>query len=434
MNINFFKLNELSAADKKKLLRRAEVDIEQLQAQVKPIIQDVKENGDSAIVKYSKKFDAVDIKPEELKVKDSEFEKASLSLDSLMKEVIKVSAENIRKFHESQMPVPIWFTELSSGVMAGEKITPVNSVGIYVPRGKGSFPSVMLMLCIPAKIAGVKKIIVCTPPQKDGTVDDASLVAAEICGVKEIYKAGGVQAIAGMAYGTETIAKVDKIIGPGSSYVSAAKRLLFGTVDVGLPAGPSESVILADEKADPKIAALDLLIEAEHGPDSTALLVTHSEKLGQEVKKLLPQLIEKLPENRKNFCISGFSNYGGIIITESIEESIDFVNDFAPEHLEVLIEEPMSILGKIENAGEIMLGKYAPLTISNFSLGPNSTLPTGGFAKTFSAVSVHDFLKRSSIGYLTKQGYDTLKDVARKFAEYEGFPAHAMAITERKFD
>jgi histidinol dehydrogenase len=289
----------------------------------------------------------------------------------------------------------------------------------------------MLMLCIPAVIAKVPQVIVCTPPTAEGQVDDASLFAAELCGVKTVYKVGGAHAIAAMALGTDTVPKVNKVLGPGNSYVSAAKRLLYGAIDVGTPAGPSESIILCDEAADPYIAALDLLVEAEHGPDSAALLVTHDRSLAQQIKAFLPDLINDLPQERQQFCQTVLSHYGGIVLTADLDASVRFVNDFAPEHLEVLVREPMAILNKIMNAGEILLGPHTPITIGNFSLGVNAILPTGGFAKTFSCVSVYDFLKRSSIGYLTRGGYRRLKDVARKFAEYEGFPAHANAIKKR---
>ena len=321
--------------------------------------------------------------------------------------------------------------EIEKGVFAGEKITPIASVGLYVPRGKGAFPSVMLMLTVPAVVAGVPKIIVCTPPDQEGNVEPASLVAAEMAGVKDVYKLGGIQAIAAMALGTETIPKVDKITGPCNVYGSAAKRLLYGIVDVGLPAGPSESIILTDETTDPKLAALDLLIEAEHGPDSAALLVTHSESLAQKVLEFVSNYLQRLPQWRREFCEKGLSTYGGVLLTSSLEESIGFVNDYAPEHLEVLVNEPLSILGEIKNAGEILLGNYTPIPTANYCLGVNAILPTGGFARSYSAVSVFDFLKRSGIGYLTKEGFESLKNTAYTLADYEGFPAHAMAIKER---
>lgn len=432
MQINFYDLKKLSSMEMSKILRRSELDIESFQDIVRPIIQDVREKGDLAIIEYCHKFDNVLLSRSDIKVTEEEFEQANKNLDPAIKEVIKTSARNIRKFHHAQMPEQMWFTQISEGIMAGEKITPITSVGIYVPRGKGSFPSVMLMLCIPAVIAGVPEIIVCTPPTAEGKIDDASLFTAELCGIKNIYKVGGAQSISAMAFGTETVKKVNKVIGPGNVYVSAAKRLLYGYIDVGTPAGPSESIILCDENVDPNMAALDLLIEAEHGPDSTALLVTHSYNVAVNVRDLLPKMINDLPETRKEFCQKVFSNYGGIILTPDLESSIGFVNDFAPEHLEVLVKEPLSVLSKINNAGEILLGEYTPITIGNFSLGVNAILPTGGFAKTFSCVTVYDFLKRSSIGYVTKEGYDSIKDTARMFAEYEGFPSHANAIIKRK--
>ena len=432
MQINFYELNKLSSAELTKIFKRSEIDIAQLQAVVSPIIQAVRERGDTALLEYNEKLDKASMKLDMLRVKEEEFEQARQSLDPKIKEVIEISAKNIKKFHQEQVPEEMWFTQVDTGIMAGEKITPISSVGIYVPRGKGAFPSVMLMLCIPAVIAKVPKVVVCTPPTPEGGVDDASLFAAEVCGVKEVYKIGGAQAIAALAFGTETVPKVAKVLGPGSSYVSAAKRLLYGTIDVGTPAGPSESIILCDETTDARLAALDLLIEAEHGPDSAALLVTHSPQIASQVKAYLPELIDDLPEVRKNFCQTVLSNYGGIVLTPDLATSIQFVNDFAPEHLEVLVKEPLAILSKIVNAGEILLGPYTPITLGNFSLGVNAILPTGGFAKTFSCVTVYDFMKRSSIGYITEEGYHRLKEVAREFAEYEGFPSHANAIKKRK--
>ncbi len=431
MKINFYDIKKLSEEEISNILRRSETDIENYQDIVRPVINDVREKGDQALIEYCQKFDKVTMDASSLKVTEQEFAKAKANLDPSVKEVIEKSAKNIKKFHNAQMPEEMWFTQIDEGIMAGEKITPITSVGIYVPRGKGSFPSVMLMLCIPAVIAQVPDIIVCTPPTFEGTVDDASLFTADLCGIKNVYKVGGSQAVAAMAFGTETVPKVSKVLGPGNAYVSAAKRLLYGRIDVGTPAGPSESIILCDENADPWTAALDLLIEAEHGPDSSALLVTHSYETATKVKDILPELVNDLPEERKGFCKTVLSNYGGIVLTPDLEASVQFVNDFAPEHLEVLVNEPMAVMPKIKNAGEILLGPYTPITIGNFSLGVNAILPTGGFARTFSCVTVYDFLKRSSIGYMTKQGYDQIKETARKFAEYEGFPSHANAISKR---
>nr|VFJ94570.1 MAG: histidinol dehydrogenase [Candidatus Kentron sp. H]VFJ95568.1 MAG: histidinol dehydrogenase [Candidatus Kentron sp. H]VFK01784.1 MAG: histidinol dehydrogenase [Candidatus Kentron sp. H] len=431
MKINVYELAKLSLRERSELLTRAEVDITGLLDTVRPIIASVREHGDDALSDYAKKFDQALVTPTTLAAKKNDFQRARDRLEPKLKDAIEISARNIRNFHKKQMPEEMWLMEVAPGIIAGEKVTPISSVGLYVPRGKGSFPSVMLMLCIPAVIAKVPKVIVCTPPTPEGTIDDASLYAAEVCGVTDLYKVGGSQAIAAMAYGTQVIPKVDKVIGPGNPYVSAAKRLLYGTIDVGIPAGPSEAIILCDETTAPDIAAMDLLIEAEHGPDSSALLVTHSAKLADEVRARLPSLINELPSERKNFCMSVMSTYGGIVITRNLDESVDFVNAFAPEHMEVLVEEPMAVLPKIKNAGEILLGKYTPITFGNFSLGVNAILPTGGFAKTFSCVTVHDFLKRSSVGYVTQDGYRDLKDPAYQLATYEGFPSHARAVRAR---
>jgi histidinol dehydrogenase len=429
--MNIYDIETLTPEEKNTLLRRSELDIAAFQETVRPIIQGVRERGDQALVDFCAQFDKVQLEAANLQVTEEEFERAERTLDPNIKTVIERAAVNIRKFHAAQMPEEMWFTEIEPGVLAGEKITPITSVGLYVPRGKGSFPSVMLMLGIPAVIAGVPEIVICTPPTPEGTVDDASLFTARVCGIRTVYKVGGAQAIAALAFGTETVKKVHKVIGPGNAYVSAAKRLLYGYLDVGTPAGPSESIILCDEQTDPHIAALDLLIEAEHGPDSTALLVTHSREVAAKVQALLPDYMADLPEKRREFCTTVFSNYGGIVLTPNLEASVQFVNDFAPEHLEVLTAEPMLLLPAIRNAGEILLGQHTPITAGNYALGVNAILPTGGFARTFSCVTVYDFLKRASIGYMSKQGYDSLKDVVQQFAEYEGFAAHANAVKKR---
>ena len=433
MDIQLYDLETLSPTQRTTLLRRAEVDIAALQDTVRPILGAVRDRGDAALLEFTERFDGVTLTADQLRVTDEEFERARNQIDPAVREAIEVSAANIRKFHEAQMPEDLWFTEVGPGILAGEKVTPIASLGLYVPRGKGSFPSVMMMLATPASVAKVPRVVVVTPPTPEGTLDDATLVAAELCGIREVYKVGGSQAIAALAYGTESVPRVDKVLGPGNQYVSAAKRLLYGTIDVGTPAGPSESIVLADEHANPDIAALDLLIEAEHGPDSAALLVTPSRQLAEAVCERLPALVEALPEPRRDFCTRGLATYGGIVVAPDLDAALDFVNEFAPEHLEVLVEEPMAVLPKIVNAGEILLGENTPITIGNFSLGVNAILPTGGFAKTFSCVTVFDFLKRSSIGYLTREGYERLAPVARTLAEIEGFPAHARALTDRPF-
>lgn len=430
--IQFWELNQLSPDEKSRILRRAELDIRSLLPLAQEVVDDVQQNGDAAVVSYAKKFDTDVFEAGMLKATPEDFAQARAAVEPAVIDAIEQAHENIQKFHREQLPEPMWFMEVQPGIMAGEKVSPVASAGLYVPRGKGAFPSVMLMLATPAKVADVPRIVVVTPPTANGKADAGSLVAAEICGIEDVYVVGGIQAVAALALGTETIPKVDKIIGPGNAYVSAAKRVLFGTVDVGLPAGPSESIILTDEHVDPRLAALDLLVEAEHGSDSAAILVTHSRDVAEQVKRMLPDYIAELPEWRQNFIDSVLSNYGGIMLTGSLQESIDFVNDYAPEHLEILTDDPFITLNKLKNAGEILLGPLTPIPTANYSLGLNAILPTGGFARSYSSVSVWDFLKRSGVGYLSREGFDRLGDITATLADYEGFPAHAMAIRKRQ--
>jgi histidinol dehydrogenase len=429
--IQFWELSKLSQAELAKIMRRAEQDIRELLPLAQEVIDKVRRDGDAAVVEYARKFDVPTFSAEMLRASPEDFAAARGELSADVIDAIEQAHANIQRFHEEQMPEPMWFMEVQPGIMAGEKTTPITSAALYVPRGKGAFPSVMLMLATPAKVAGVPRVIVVTPPAPNGKADAASLVAAEICGVDEVYVVGGMQAIAALAYGTATIPKVEKIIGPGSSYVSAAKRLLYGTVDVGLPAGPSESIILADELADPRLAALDLLVEAEHGPESAAILVTHSREVAEQALALLPGYIAELPEWRQKFVTNVLSNYGGVLLTDSLEASIQFVNDYAPEHLEILTSEPFITLNQIRNAGEILLGALTPIPTANYCLGLNAILPTGGFARSFSSVSVQDFLKRTGVGYLSRDGYLKLQGITATLADYEGFPAHALAIRKR---
>ncbi|MGZ9187284.1 MAG: histidinol dehydrogenase [Candidatus Binatia bacterium] len=429
--VNRYTFEQMSPDEIRSLCSRSETDISTIREVVRPIIADVRNAGDPALVEYTERFDGVDISGRSLEVSAGEIEAASEALPVSIRSALEFAAKHIRSFHKAQMPADMWFKEISAGVMAGEKITPISSLGLYVPRGKGSFPSVMLMLAIPAVVAGVPEIMVCTPPTKDGGVDAATLYAARISGVSRIFRVGGAQAIAAMAYGTQSVPFVRKVLGPGNQYVSAAKRELYGVIDVGVPAGPSESIILTDGSVATHIVALDLLIEAEHGPDSAALLVTSSLRLADEVDALLPSLIAELPPERKNYCERSLTRYGGIVVTNTFDQAISFVNQFAPEHLEVLTDNPFPLLAQIRNAGELLLGEYTPITLGNFCLGVNAILPTGGLAHTGSCVTVFDYLKRTSIGYVTTHGYNELAPVARTLAEYEGFPSHVNALTKR---
>ena len=432
MQPNIYKLSEMTKEKYNFIMRRAELDITEQMKVAKEVSDDIKKRGDTAVLEYTEKFDRVKLSKDAIKVKAEEIEEGYKRLDDKTREAIEYAAKNIHDFHEKQLPEEMWFTEVDKGLMVGEKTTPIVDVCLYVPRGKGSFPSVLLMLGIPAVVAGVKKIVVVTPPNEMGNVDDAILAAAKIIGITEIYKVGGIQAVASAAFGTETIPKCHKIIGPGNAYATAAKRVLANYIDAGLPAGPSECIVLADEKADPEKVALDWMIEAEHGPDSAALLVTHSAELVEKAAKIVERQLEKLSHKRREFVTINHNTYGGAIITENLDESIAFVNEYAPEHMEVMTEKPFDVLPKIKNAGEILLGDYTPVTLCNFVLGPNAILPTGQFAKTYSSVSVFDFLKRSSVGYASKEGFERVREYAYRMATVEGFDAHGLAVKERK--
>lgn len=430
--IRILKLSQLTPAELAKLKRRSESDIDQAMAIAQEVIHRIKQAGDAGVLEYARRFDYPGATLENLRVTAEEFAEAQDLIKPELRRAVEHAFNNIKAVHTGQMPAPMNLAEIEPGVFAGEKITPLPSVGLYVPRGKGAFPSMMLMLAVPAMVAGVKKIVVCTPPDRAGKMEPVSLVAAEMAGVTEVYKLGGVQALAAIALGTETVSKVDKLIGPCSIYGAAAKRLLFGSIDVGLPAGPSESIVLGDETTDPKLAALDLLIEAEHGSDSAALLVTHRESLAQQTQQYLQQYLQQLPQWRRDFCEQGLAAYGGILLTDSLQASLDFINDYAPEHLELLVQDPLRLVGKIENAGEILLGSHTPSSAATYAIGVNAVLPTGGFARSYSAVSVFDFLKRSTLAYLTQEGFDNVKETVKILADYEDFPAHALAIRERE--
>lgn len=430
--MNIYKLSEMTDEQKNFVLKRAEHDISEQMQLAKEVSDDIRVRGDAAVLEYTAKFDRVELTKDRIKVKPEEIDAGYNRLDKETREAIEYAAKNIHNFHEKQLPEEMWFTEVDKGLLVGEKTTPIVDVCLYVPRGKGSFPSVMLMLGIPAKVANVEKIVVVTPPNEKGDVDDAILAAAKIIGITEIYKVGGIQAVAAVAYGTETIPKCHKIIGPGNSYATAAKRVLANYIDAGLPAGPSECIILADEKADPEKVALDWMIEAEHGPDSASILITHSAELVEKAIPIVERQLTKISEKRRDFITKGFSTYGGAIITDSLEESIAFVNEYAPEHMEVMTEKPFEVLPKIKNAGEILLGDYTPVTLCNFVLGPNAILPTGQSAKTYSSVSVQDFLKRSSVGYASRDGFEMVRNHAYRIATVEGFDTHGLAVKERK--
>jgi histidinol dehydrogenase len=428
MKVNRYVLAQLSRERRSKLLQqRAQDNLRDVEATVQEVLATVRSGGDTALIELTRRYDGAELSESQLRVSEEEFDRADKLVSEDLHAALIQSIQNVRIHHQFQLPPPSWMKEIAPGVIAGERVTPISSVGLYVPRGKGSFPSVMIMLCIPAVIAGVPEIVVCTPPGADGSVDPASLVAARLCGVENIIKVGGAQAIAAMAYGTDSVAKVDKILGPGNQYVTAARRILSGIVDPGPPAGPSESVILCDSSADVEIAARELLVEAEHGEDSAALLVTHSSALAAAVADRLADLVQKLPETRARNCKAVLSNYGGIVITEGLQDSISFVNEYAPEHLRVLVDNPFEVLPAITHAGEVLLGENTSIAFGNFSIGVNAILPTGRNARTYSCMGVNELLKRSSFAYVSPTGVSSIGSTAVELARYEGFPAHEEA-------
>jgi len=432
MNIGFYKWKDTDAATKARILARAQADIADVGAKVKPILEDVRTRGDAALLYYAREFDRAELSA--LKVSDEEFEKAAKTIDPAMKKALDRCAGNVRKFHEEQMRrvEERWMVEIEPGVFAGEQVTPISSVGLYVPGGKNLFPSSVYMLAIPAVVAKVPQIIMATPPRADGSVSDVLLYAAHISGVRSIYKAGGAQAIAAMAYGTETIPKVHKVLGPCSPYGAAAKQLLGGIINPGMPAGPSEAIIVCDESADPHNTVLDVLNEAEHGPDSAGLLVTHDEKLAKYVQEGLKNAINALPEPQKSYLETNMAAYSGVILTNSLEDSIDFANLYAAEHVVLKVRDPESVLPRLTNAGEILIGENSPSSLGNFAIGVNHVLPTGGMAHSYSCTSVWDYLKRTSLAKVTAQGLNALTPATLAMADYEGFPAHGNVLRQRK--
>jgi histidinol dehydrogenase len=429
--IRFHDLAKLSATEKHTLLKRTESDLGRYIESVEPIIKAVKEEGDRALVGFAREFDRAELTPDAIKVRSEEFDKALETVAADVIEAISFAADNIRVFHEGQRPEPMRMREVRPGVFCGEKINPIPSVACYVPRGKGSFPSVVLMTTIPAVVAGVPRIGILTPPGPDGRVDSATLVAARQAGVTEIYKSGGAQAVAAAAYGTATIPKFDKIVGPGSPWVVAAKRLLADEIDPGTPAGPSESIVFADHTADGRLAALDLIIESEHGPDSSAFLVTSSMEVADRAMKAIPDYWQSLGETRKKFSATVLCGpHGGIVLARDEDACIRFINDYAPEHLMIHSREPFKYLGAVKHAGEILLGRDTPFSLGNYVLGPNAVLPTSGAARIHSPLGVHDFIKTSGIGYVTSDAYDLMAKHAHTLAVYEGFDGHALAVSE----
>jgi len=435
MKINFYRWAEMSGDERAALCRRAEARLEEVLPAVQRIIAAVRAQGDEAVRSFTREFDGADLSGRALAVSEQEAASAAAAVPAEVREAIEQAVRNVRVFHQGQASPPLALRQIQPGVFAGERWSPIDSVGLYVPRGRGSFPSVAYMLAVPAVLAGVPRVALATPPDREGRPDPATLFAARLCGVHEIYRVGGVQAVAALAHGTAEIPRVDKLLGPGSLYVAAAKRALSGVVDVGLPAGPSESIVLADHSADPRRVVLDLMVEAEHGADSSAFLVTPSAELAREAQALLPAMLSELAgrdPQRARYVEQVLGGFGGIVLASSLREAAEFVNAYAPEHLQVASEEPFAVLPLVRNAGEILLGQQAPFSLANYAVGCNNVLPTGGWARSASALGLRDFQKTSSVVYVTAEGLAGLAGPVARLAGYEGFAAHALAVTRRE--
>lgn len=402
---------------------------EDIEIRVKETIQKVKTLRDKAIIEDIKKFHGIELKENEIKVSMKEFAESENSLPQETKNAIRKAIERIWKFHEKQKPQS-WFMEEESGNVMGQKMIPIESVGIYVPGGRAPYPSSLIMAAIPAKIAGTERIIVCTPPSLEGRVNPAILFSAKELGISEVYKVGGATAIASMAFGTETIPKVNKVVGPGNIYVTVAKKLLLGEIGIDSLAGPSEICILADESANPSWVAADLISQAEHDPLSSAILITNSNTLAERVHSIIYHLAQDLPSNE--VIKESLGNYGAIIIVNNLDEGAKLANFIAPEHLEIQTREPFLILPKIKNAGTIFLGSYTSEVIGDYVGGPNHILPTSGTARFFSALSVKDFMKTINFLSISEDSFRELSEITITLAETEGLHGHALSIKIRK--
>ena len=410
-----------------KLLKRSPTNYDSYEKDVKAIINNVKDNGDKALFDYTLQFDKANINADNIVVTTEELEEAYKEVDPKLIEVIRKSLAKIKAFHEKQLQNS-WF-DYSDGIILGQKVTPIEKAGVYVPGGKAVYPSSVLMNVVPAKVAGVNHIYMTTPPSSDGKVCASTLVAAHEAGVDTIYKVGGAQAIAALAFGTESITKVDKIVGPGNIYVALAKKSVFGHVSIDSIAGPSEILVLADDTANPRFVAADLLSQAEHDELASAILITTSRALAEDVSKEIDGFLEKL--SRRDIISKSLDNFGYIFVADSMDMAIDAVNEIASEHLELVVKDPFETMTKIKNAGAIFLGEYSSEPLGDYFAGPNHVLPTNGTAKFFSALSVDDFIKKSSvISYSREALLDVHKDI-ETFAECEGLTAHANSIKVR---
>lgn len=410
------------------LLKRSPNQYDQYQASVNEILENVKNNGDKAVFEYTKKFDKADITADNLYVTEEEIQEAYSLVDDRLIETMKKSIANIRDFHEKQIRNS-WFHTREDGVILGQRITALERVGVYVPGGKAAYPSSVLMNIIPAHVAGVRHIVMCTPPGADGKVTPVTLVAAHLAGASEVVKAGGAQAIAALAFGTESIPKADKIVGPGNIFVALAKKTVYGHVSIDSVAGPSEILVLADETANPRYVAADLLSQAEHDELASAILVTTSRELAEQVSEQVDAFAASL--SRKDIISKSIENYGYLLVADSMEDAIDTVNEIASEHLEILTKNPFDTMTRIKNAGAIFLGEYSSEPLGDYFAGPNHVLPTNGTAKFFSPLSVDDFIKKSSVISYSREALEEVHEDIIHFAKTEHLTAHANSIAVR---
>jgi histidinol dehydrogenase len=410
------------------LLKRSPNSYGKFEAAVNDILLNVRTNKDEALFKYTKDFDKADINASNIVVTKDEIEEAYTKVDPALVDVIRKSLRNIKEYHEKQKQYS-WFDSKPDGTILGQKVTPLARAGVYVPGGKAAYPSSVLMNVVPAKVAGVEQIIMCTPPDHEGKVYPTTLVAANEAGVDVVYKAGGAQAIAAMAYGTESIPKVDKICGPGNIYVALAKKAVFGYVSIDSVAGPSEILVIADETANPRYVAADLLSQAEHDEMASAILITTSSELANKVSAEIDGFLKEL--SRSEIISKSLDNYGYILLVDDINEAVSVANDIASEHLEIVTKDPFNVMTKIKNAGAIFLGEYSSEPLGDYFAGPNHVLPTNGTAKFFSALSVDDFIKKSSIISYSREALEAIHNDIENFASAEHLTAHANSIKVR---
>ncbi len=426
--LKIVRLWECSQAERGKLLKRSELDVSSIIPKAAKIVTDVRERGDETLLEYTRSLDGVRLDQKQLRVSEREIDAAYRQADVNTVKAIKRAAAAIEKFHRRQLPRE-WSMELQPGIRVGQLVRPLARVGIYIPGGLASYPSSALMAAIPARIAGVGQIIACTPPKKDGRVNGVVLVAADVAGIDAVFKVGGAQAIAAMAYGTTTIPKVDKIVGPGNVYVVAAKQVVAPNVDVDFAAGPSEVLIIADASANSAYVAADMLAQAEHDPAAAAMLVTTSQELASKVCESIKEMLKGNP--RSATVRRALEKYGRAIVTADLKQALEFANDYAPEHLELMVNRPRQVLKQVKNAGAIFIGPYSPVAAGDFAVGPNHILPTGGGAEKRSGLSVLDFLRLPTFQTLTKRGLKRVADTAERLAEAEGLPGHAQSIRKR---